>query len=588
MTAYNRQKHQLVRAGIQLSAILWLMLFSVMAQAAVDARIDRNNVKLGETITLVVETDDTAQTLDIDTELLKADFHVLDTRNESMVSITNGARVATIRTLYVLEPKRTGKLIIPVFTLGKLSTQPLEINVEAAPAVAAGEPPVVFMEIESNSDSAYVHSQLALTVRLFYRYSLTEGSLPDPQVEHATLVKLGETSMNATRNGVSYRALERIYAVFPERSGELVIPEISFLGRVNEPSKQRGSLFTPMRNRGRRVRTASDSLTITVEPRPLQYPAAADWLPARQLVVNSQIKTAKGGARVGEPVTRVIEMKAVGLLDTMFPEINWPLMDNARVYPDAPESVSRNSGQWVTGRKVHSFAIVPENMGELLLPEISIPWWDTIEDELKYAVIPAEIVDVLPALGDSAIVDPEPDPLPVKKSPQTDETIEAEPAKPATSSEEKSWWQIFAVTGFTLWLLTLLLWWLNRRKPQQLIESSSLPQSHENTLAGFKNACNKNQPLAAATALRLLVIRELDISDGISGLHKRCLKDGFDQLAGSVEALNNQLYAQGKSADTANWDGKAFYQQFESWLKATEKNSKARPNSNSLPPFYPE
>jgi len=589
MRAIRIQHYQPIRVASVIALVLWLVLFSITAQAAVDARIDRSSVRLGETITLVVETDDASQTLDIDTSLLTTDFHLLDTRNESMVSFTNGVQSATIRTLYVLEPKHTGSINIPGFKLGKLSTRPIEITVEDAPAAAVGEPPVVFMEVESNTDRVYVHSQLALTVRLYYRYSLTEGSLPDPQVEHATLVKLGETSMNATRNGVGYRALERVYAVFPERSGELIIPEISFLGRVNEPSKKRNSLFTPMRNRGRRVRTVSDVLKITVDPRPAQYPVATDWLPARQLLVNSQIKTAKGGARVGEPVTRVIEMKAVGLLDTMFPEISWPAMDNARVYPDAPESVSRNSGQWVTGRKIHSFAIVPENTGELLLPEISIPWWDTVADKLKYAVIPAELVDVLPALGDSIVpAEPEAEPLPVQEVPLLESNKPVSTPEYAPASQQKSWWQILAITGFTLWLLTLLLWWFIRRKPAQTVETSSFRQHQDSSLLEFKHACNKNQPLAAATALRQFVIRELDISDGLSGLEKRCRLEEFDRLALLIEALNHQLYAQGQKSGESDWDGKAFYRQFNSWLKTTAKISKARSNGNALPPFYPE
>jgi hypothetical protein len=133
----------------------------------------------------------------------------------------------------------------------------------------------------------------------------------------------------------------------------------------------------------------------------------------------------------------------------------------------------------------------------------------------------------------------------------------------------------------------LLLWWFNRRNPTQTVVTPNLNLQHENALSEFKNACNKNQPVAAATALRQFVIRELDLSDGLNGLHKRCLKDGFDQLAGNVEALNKQLYAQGQNADAANWDGKAFYQQFDSWYKATiKKNSKVK--ANTLPPFYPE
>ncbi|MCF6264507.1 MAG: BatD family protein [Xanthomonadales bacterium] len=586
MTVVPQQEHSFVRGFIALLVIPVLLLLSVVSQAAVDLRVDRDSVKLGETITLVVETADINQSLDIDVSLLTEDFHFIDTRSESSRSFVNGKQSVAIRVLYVLEPKRVGKLTIPSFKLGDVSTAQLEITVEIAPVAAAGEPPLVFMEVESNTDSIYVHSQLVLTVKLYYRYNLTGGNLPDPQIEHATVVKLGETSINATRNGVSYRALERVYAVFPERSGELIIPEISFSGQLRKPSTQGGSLFAAAHNRRQRVRVASEAFSIDVKPRPAQYPAGADWLPARQLVVNSQIKTANGGARVGEPITRVIEMKAVGLLDTMFPEIQWPPMDKARVYPDTPESVSRNAGQWVTGRKVHSFAVVPETTGELLLPEISIPWWDTIEDKLKVALVPAEIVDIQPALGEPVDVQAAVMPTPVAETiPATEQN---KPVNNLVSGAEKSGWQILAITGFSLWLLTLLLWWRNRNNSPVTEETTLVRDPHENALRRFKNACGNNQALAAATALRQFAVHKLGIVDGLSGLEKQCVKDGFEPLAENIEALNRQLYAQITETDSSNWNGSDLYQQFNLWLKAKAVSDNKKPDSKSLPPFYPQ
>jgi len=581
MTVKLQPKYTMLRGFFTLIVISALMLFSIISQAAVDLRVDRNSLKLGETITLTAETADSNQSLEIDTDLLSEAFHILDTRSESMRSFTNGVQSAVIRILYVLEPKRVGTLTIPSFKLGDVSTMPLEIIVEKAPVAAVGEPPVVFLEVESNIDSVYVHSQLVITVKLYYRYSLTEGNLPEPQVEHATVVKLGETSMNASRNGVSYRAVERVYAVFPERSGEIIIPEISFLGRVNKPSTQRGSLFTPMRNRGQRVRAASDALSIKVEPRPSQYPAGADWLPARQLVINSQIKTAKGGARVGEPITRVIELKAVGLLDTMFPEIEWPLMDKARVYPDTPEGISRNAGQWVTGRKVHSFAVVPEASGDLLLPEISIPWWDTIEDTLKVAIVPAEIVDVQVAIGEAADV-------PTAVAEITPDTDNNNPSMSEKTGPEKGWWQILAITGFSLWLLTMLLWWWGRKNGPALEETIPVQDPHKDALRAFKLACSNDLPLVAATALRQFAVHKLGIVDGLSGLEKQCRDDGFEQLAENIEALNRQLYAQIPATNSVSWNGSDLYMQFKQWLKAEATPGNKKNASNSLPPFYPE
>ncbi len=562
-------------------------IFLLIAQAsiaAVEARIDRNDIRLGETLTLVLETADTTQSLEIDIAKLSADFIIIDTRNESRVSYVNGNQTAIVRVLYVLEPKRTGELVIPAFELGSLSTEALSLSVKDAPVDKSGEPPLVFVELELHEGKAYVHSQLALTVRLFFRYNLTEASLADPQIEHATTVKLNEASLNVKRNGVNYRSLERIYAVFPERSGELVIPEISFIGRVNEPSsRQGGSLFSPL-NRGRRVRTQSESLRLMVEPRPAEFPASADWLPARKLIINSELKIPATGVRVGEPVTRIINMQTIGLLDTMMPDISWPEQEGARVYPDSPESVARTAGAWVSGRKTSSFAIVPEFEGELLLPEISIPWWDTIAGQLRFAIVPAEIVTVLPALAGTIVAQPRPVEAP--QLPAVTKPIDGvNPAVPVNDKNSK-FWRNMAIIGFALWLLTVVLALILRKQMLQTPKQQPQSPPQSRGLTQIKLACKQGLEIKAIVGLRQLAKDEPGIGNGLSGLAERCAEDGFVDLADKIKAMNQDLYSNQSSSE--KWDGDSFLTLLLAWLEQHHKQSNQESKSNKLPPFYPE
>ncbi|MCF6227000.1 MAG: hypothetical protein L3J22_11965, partial [Xanthomonadales bacterium] len=80
----------------------------------------------------------------------------------------------------------------------------------------------------------------------------------------------------------------------------------------------------------------------------------------------------------------------------------------------------------------------------------------------------------------------------------------------------------------------------------------------------------------------------LGIVDGLSGLEKQCVKDGFEPLAENIEALNRQLYAQITETDSSNWNGSDLYQQFNLWLKAKAVSDNKKPDSESLPPFYPQ
>lgn len=56
--------------------------------------------------------------------------------------------------------------------------------------------------------------------------------------------------------------------------------------------------------RGRRVRVASEPLTLTVAPRPAAY-GGDEWLPARALELSESFSDATT-IRVGEPVTRTV------------------------------------------------------------------------------------------------------------------------------------------------------------------------------------------------------------------------------------------------------------------------------------------
>ena len=79
----------------------------------VTAKLDRSSAVVGETVTLVLQTSDTDQSLDTDLSVLQADFDVLNRRSETQMSFVNGRQTASVRLVITLEPKREGNLLIP-------------------------------------------------------------------------------------------------------------------------------------------------------------------------------------------------------------------------------------------------------------------------------------------------------------------------------------------------------------------------------------------------------------------------------------------------------------------------------------------
>ena len=428
----------------------WLIILCVgllgvqLARAAeVTATLDRTRIVLGETVTLVLQTDDPSQSLEGDLSALDQDFLLLDRRSETQMSIVNGSRSAEVRMSLVLEPKRNGRLTIPSLPIGDGGTRPLEINVDAAPTPMPGEMPAVFIEVAVTPEDvpAYVHAQLGLTVRVFYQQNLTEAAISQPEPSPASVRLLDEVPFQSSRNGTRYRVLERHYAIFPERSGELVIPPLKLSGRLVE---RRGDRLWQPNVRGRRIEVESDEIRLDIKPRPASF-AGDSWQPARSLELMQQISAADA-LKVGEPVTRTVIVDALGLEENMITEPVWPEIPDARIYPDQPQGISRDDGQWVLGHKEFRYAVVPEKEGELVLPELKVEWWDTVNDRQQTAVLPAKVLQVLPSV--TAPISPQlpqaPDSNVIDNLPQG-----------AISGGAPSYWRWLTALFAFLWLATL-------------------------------------------------------------------------------------------------------------------------------------
>jgi hypothetical protein len=538
---------------------------SIAMAAEVVARVDRAEVVEGETVTLVLQTNDPQQSLAADLSELRKDFEVLDQRSETQMSIVNGAQVAVVRLMLTLEPKRSGELLIPALRFTGSVTQPIRISVEPAPELAPGEMPPVFIELALDPEEGpyYVHAQLALTVRIFYQQNLTEAAINPPTPEQASVRLLDEIPFQSTRNGIRYRVLERRYAIFPERSGELLIPPLTLSGRLIERPADR--LWQPS-VRGRRVTVESDPVTIPVQPRPAEF-TGDHWLPARRVTLSQQISDADS-LQVGEPVTRTVILDAVGLEENMIGEPVWPEVENARIYPDQPQGISRDDGQWVLGHKEFRYAVVPEQPGELVLPQVQLEWWDTTTNQARTAVLPEHRVPVMESeLANSiAAINPAQAVTPVALP-------EGMVAPELIASMER--WRLLAIVFGVLWLATLG-WMLKRSPPRNdAPEDGYVSPDEKELLANIKQACRAND---ARTARQLFGrwLRRF----GPANAHGSMM-----EFAGNTEdaTLKESIYCLDAGFTTsgqADWQGDSFWKAFSQWLHQRDKPANQETNGD--------
>lgn len=534
-----------------------LLAVSQTAFAAVQLELDRTRVTEGETVTLTFRTDDTRQSLEADFSALEKDFVILDRRSETQLSIVNGRQAAVVRLLLTVEPRRSGELTIPSLDFGGSRSEPKVLTVEPAPELEPGALPPVFIEVEIAPAEGpyYVHAQLGLIVRVFYQQNLTEAAISQPEPSLASVRLLQETPYQAERGGERYRVLERRYALFPERSGELTLPAMQLSGRLVE--RRNSGIWQPS-VRGRRVSVASEPLQVTIEPRPASF-SGREWQPARAFSLAQQISSTDA-LRVGEPVTRTIMIDAVGLEENMIAEPAWPELPGARVYPDQPQGISRDDGQWVLGHKEFRYAVVPEREGELLLPELTVHWWDTVNDRQQTAVLPAKTLQVRP----SALAPPPPaaaaSPAPGVAPAQADGVFR--------DGAGRGYWRWLAIMFATLWLITLAVAW-GRRGQRQAVTATPRPDrrgagDEAALLQRLQSACKYGDAAAARSAL-LEWLREFGPEATDGSLLEFAAVSGDGGLRRSIYALDSAGY---RNEPGAGWDGEALWTDFEAWRKS--------------------
>jgi hypothetical protein len=549
--------------------ILLLPAWDAMA-AEFSVSLDRNRITEGETVTLILQTSDPQQNLDADFKVLENDFEILDRRSETQMSIVNGAQSAVVRLLLTLEPRHSGHITIPAMRIGSAVSKAVSLRVDPAPEPEPGALPPVFIEVEVEPDDTphYVHAQLALLVRVFYQQSLTEAAISPPEPAPASVRLLDEVPYQAEKNGERYRVLERHYAIFPERSGELTIPALQLTGRLVERRSDR--LWQPT-VRGRRISVESEPIVLNIQPRPAGF-TGNDWQPARGLSLTQQV-SATDALRVGEPVTRTVIVDAVGLEENMITEPRWPELADARIYPDQPQGISRDDGRWVLGHKEFRYAVVPETEGELLLPELTVSWWDTISDRERSATLPAQLVKVQA----SALAPP---PATTTLSSATLPADQA-PSFNTEAAGPPGIWRWTTLLFAVLWLATMVTALKIRRWPRP--PANNKPSDIENesrVLADLKRSCAENDVTLTRSLLGAWLGRfgpgaaSGSLLEFASGVEK-------DTLKAALYRLDATGFKPGVDED---WNGKEFWAEFRSWLDA--RQSKGDQQTASVTDLY--
>ena len=355
---------------------LWVLIFSLTATtqtwAALTAAVDRTVVEINETLQLQVRLDGQAINSKPDFTVLETDFQILSNNRQQQYRRTNGRTESYTDWNLTLIPKRIGKLLIPPIPYKKDNSNAIEITVGKATLSSANNQPV-FTQTLTDKSAVYIQEQLLVTQRLYASVQLNNTPIDELKVPGALVQKISEISFYKAIDNKTYSVVEHKYALFPQTSGRLDIPSISVNG-----SQYNGN-------------TEPKTVNIMAKPAHIN---TDQWMPSSKLQINQQWSSDLDQLVVGEPITRTITISAKGLTGAQILPLSLGASDAFKIYPDQAQLDERINTGGVTGIRQESFALVPNREGTISLPEISLRWWDTVNQRLQTATLAATTLDV--------------------------------------------------------------------------------------------------------------------------------------------------------------------------------------------------
>ncbi|MCP4764727.1 MAG: protein BatD [Gammaproteobacteria bacterium] len=375
-------------------AVLGLMFSLAHAQTT---SLRQNSIFGGDIAELTIEHDAEIPSLyAIDTSVLNVDFIVLDVHSRVSQHVTENTAFHRMQWKIQMVPRHGGSIRIPPLAFGSNHSESILLRVDRAPAsIRAREN--VFIEVEVSPEDPFPGQQIRVTTRLFHNLPLRDGNLAEPDSDQATIFRSGRDSRySLLRAGESFDVLERSILLTPDSNDPLVVTEASFRGMINNAADLAE----------RHIYRQGEHLQLAIRDKPPGFDNRP-WLPARQLELALQWDDPLDNLQAGDSLGVTLNLEATGLPAEALPA-DLLVTDSSqyRIYADEAvrntRVVNHFDGEQLVGRLQQRFVIIPQQPGELVMPAITLAWWDVERAVERTASIESRVVQVA---ASSALLD---------------------------------------------------------------------------------------------------------------------------------------------------------------------------------------
>lgn len=365
--------------------LLTFAYISLAQDISVSASVDRNEVTLGEAITLTVHVKGTrsagAPALP-KIEGIQGRYMGPSTR----ISVIQGQSSVSVDYSYSLLGLKTGEFTIPSIEVKYRNqtyrTDPIKIKVVSGdsqgskPTTTAEQiKKYVQLAVSTRRKTAYLNEGIPLLIQLFIRSGVDIRNIRYPTFPSAgfSVLPFGKpTQRNTIIEGVRFRAINFRTTVYPVTSGELALgPAELNCDLMVTRSQTRSGSRDPFLNRRARYSITVKSDPYTIEVKPLPQVGRPESFSGAVGQYSLNVSAKPTALKVGEPITLTMTVKGQGNIDAVtIPRI--ADLSQFKVY-DPQISVQKQDN---AGEKTFEQVLIPRSDSVKAIPEIWFSYFD--------------------------------------------------------------------------------------------------------------------------------------------------------------------------------------------------------------------
>lgn len=545
-----------------LVGLLFTLSFQANAALKITASVNQNPVVQGSSFILEIRADKSISVSDWDNSALLTNFVVGRTSTSSQTSYINGKKSHVTTFTTVLMARNTGRYTIPAFTIDDATTKPIKVDVISSSTANTSGINNRNVELKANvaDTRIYVGQQFIYTTTLYIAQNteMQAGNITDPDVADGTVKQIGKDKNGSEIiNGRRYQTITRQFAITINSAGTNAITPSRFEGQVSTATRgYRFGSVTP-------VIIQAETLNLNIQPQPTDY--KGEWLVSDFVQLDEELQPLQSTYQQGEPITRTITLTVANVDKSALPDlvVNWP--QTIKLYPDKPQLTSFAQQGSYFAQQVLSFAIIPNQPGELTLPEISVPWFNSKTQQQEWATLPAKTITIVAGENNTVIVNNTN--TPSEQANAVTDSGTPNIATPSTPATESPMWRWLSFIFAGLWGLTCVAWFMLRKHHQQPGDLLMTDSPKPDNIWPQLQAALKNNDAQQSTPLLHAWFKQQWPEIKESHLTALPLSQACQQAC-----QNLFTFSYGKTTASSNWNGQELLEQLTK-LRGTKKNT---------------